>query len=351
MVCAIFRRAAPPAAERVDRWASSARKERGRDVAVDSGSRHRHQQGCPARSRRPNDRRDQRRSQHGRDPAADSAGATRTAAEPTATVSRAGAFSRSTFPTGATGPTETRVAPTGPARYRGSSGAYQRVLARWITWPADNRVTCDSPPLGEWVVDVNGDALPKPHRAGRQLARLLHEQDLPDPVVVGLPRGGVPVAAEVASALRAPLEVIVARKLGAPRRPELAIGAITEDGGLVIDRSAVEFLRLADDIAVLVAADKWQQELERRVRLYRCEQGFAGRDVVLVDDGLATGYCRLRALGEQRPRTLVLAVPAFAASTADRLHGEADEVLCGLTSPDFTAVDLTAVGCRHGEFA
>ncbi|SFO60961.1 Predicted phosphoribosyltransferase [Pseudonocardia ammonioxydans] len=179
--------------------------------------------------------------------------------------------------------------------------------------------------------------------AGRRLARLVHEHDLPDPVVLGLPRGGVPVAAEVASALRAPLEVFVARKLGAPGHPELGIGAIAEGGGLVVDRSAVEFLELTDDDVAALAAPQWQ-ELERRVRLYRGERGLpdlAGRDVVVVDDGLATGVtaeAALRALREQRPRTLVLAVPACAASTVQRLRGEADEVLCALTPPDFTAV-------------
>lgn len=179
--------------------------------------------------------------------------------------------------------------------------------------------------------------------AGRELARLLHGHDLTDPVVLGLPRGGVPVAAEVAAALRAPLEVFVARKLGAPGRPEVGIGAIAEGGGLVVDRSAVEFLELADDDVAALAAPEWQ-ELERRVQLYRRGQGLpglTGRDVVVVDDGLATGVtaeAALRALREQRPRTLVLAVPACAASTAQRLRGEADEVLCALTPPDFTAV-------------
>jgi putative phosphoribosyl transferase len=170
--------------------------------------------------------------------------------------------------------------------------------------------------------------------AGRRLARLLTDHDLLDPVVLGLPRGGVPVAAEVASALRAPLEVFVARKLGAPGRPELGIGAIAEGGGLVVDRSAVEFLKLSeDDLATL--AEQQRRELGWRVRLYRGDRG--------IDDGLATGVtaeAALRALREHRPRTLVLAVPACAASTARRLRAQADEVLCALTPPDFTAVAL-----------
>lgn len=181
--------------------------------------------------------------------------------------------------------------------------------------------------------------------AGRRLARLLTDRNLADPVVLALPRGGVPVAAEVAAALRAPLEVFVARKLGAPGQPELGIGAIAEGDGLVVDRRAVDFLGLSDDDVATLAGQQ-RRELMRRVRLYRGDRplpDLAGRDVVLVDDGLATGVtaeAALRSLRGRRPRTLVLAVPACAAATAQRLRAEADGVVCALTPLDFTAVGL-----------
>lgn len=179
--------------------------------------------------------------------------------------------------------------------------------------------------------------------AGHRLARLLTERGLHEPVVLALPRGGVPVAAEVATALGAPLEVFVARKLGAPGRPELGIGAIAEGEGLVVDRHALDVLGLTDDdVARLIGPER--AELERRVQHYRGGRALpdlAGRAVVLVDDGLATGVtagAALRALRAHRPRAIVLAVPAGAPETARRLRAEADEVLCVIAPPDFTAV-------------
>jgi putative phosphoribosyl transferase len=179
--------------------------------------------------------------------------------------------------------------------------------------------------------------------AGRQLARLLTERDLHEPVVLALPRGGVPVAAEVASALAAPLEVFVVRKLGAPARPELGIGAIAECDGLVVDRHAVDALGLSDDdVAALIGRER--EELERRVQHYRSGRDLpdlAGRDIVLVDDGLATGVtagAALQGLRGHRPRAIVLAVPACAPATVGRLSAAADDVVCALTPQNFAAV-------------
>jgi putative phosphoribosyl transferase len=179
--------------------------------------------------------------------------------------------------------------------------------------------------------------------AGQQLAGRLMEFDLVDPVVLGLPRGGVPVAAEIGSRLGAPLDVFVARKIGAPGHQELGVGAVAEGyDGLVVSETA---WRLGLDQAQLgELADEVRQELQRRVRIYRRGRTLpelAGRDVILVDDGVATGVtaeAALRALRAQRPRTLILAVPACARGAADRLTGIADEVVCVLIPRDFVSV-------------
>lgn len=179
--------------------------------------------------------------------------------------------------------------------------------------------------------------------AGRQLAQRVRALDLHDPVVLALPRGGVPVAHEVARALAAPLDVFVARKVGAPGHREYGIGAIAEGGGAVANDDALHMLGVTDARwRELVAAE--QQELERRVRHYRGERSLpdlAAHDIVLVDDGLATGVTAeasvrsLRALGARR---VVVAVPTGAPDTVQRLARIADDVLC-LISPDrFQAV-------------
>lgn len=180
-------------------------------------------------------------------------------------------------------------------------------------------------------------------QAGEQLAERLRTRSLHDPVVLALPRGGVPVAFPVAQALRAPLEVFVARKLGAPWQPELGIGAIAEGGSLVVDERTASMLGIGpDDINGLAARE--HLELDRRVRHYRGSRPLpplADRDVVLVDDGLATGvtaHAALQALRSFRPRTLLLAVPVCAGPTAKRLRAVADEVICLAAPESFSAV-------------
>jgi putative phosphoribosyl transferase len=164
-----------------------------------------------------------------------------------------------------------------------------------------------------------------------------------DPLVLALPRGGVPIGAEVAQALGATLEVFVSRKVGAPGQPEFGIGAVAEGGAAVATDRALDALGLSgDDFAAL--ADRARAELDRRVRAYRGDReipDLSGRDVVLVDDGLATGVtaeAALRALRARDPGRLVLAAPVCAPSTARRLRGLADDVVCVLMPEHFSAV-------------
>jgi predicted phosphoribosyltransferase len=150
-----------------------------------------------------------------------------------------------------------------------------------------------------------------------------------DPVVVGLPRGGVPVAAEVARALDAPLDVLVVRKLGCPFQPELGMGAIGEDGAIVLNRELIARLGLGGE-EVQQVIERERVELERRLRRYRGErppEPVSGRTVILVDDGLATGATARAAIQVLRlrgARRVVLAVPVAPPHTAQAFGGVAD---------------------------
>ena len=179
--------------------------------------------------------------------------------------------------------------------------------------------------------------------AGRRLAARLGPLRDDEPVVVGLPRGGVPVAAEVAAALDAPLDVIVVRKLGVPFQPELGMGAVGEDGVRVLD---AEIVRIAGVSPAEVAEveDRERLEVERRARRFRGHRpavGLAGRTVVVVDDGLATGSTARAAVEVARAhgaRRVVLAVPVAPADTVRALGAVADEVVCLETPAGFSAV-------------
>ena len=180
--------------------------------------------------------------------------------------------------------------------------------------------------------------------AGRVLAEeLTSYRDEGGVLVLGLARGGVPVAWEIAAALRAPLDVFLVRKLGVPRWPELAMGALASGGGVVMNDDVVSSLRISDE-QVREVIDSETAELARREETYRGGRPLAdprGKIVILVDDGIATGASMLAAVRAVRaagPRSIVVAVPVGPQSACAELAREADDVVCASTPPGFEAV-------------
>ncbi|MGZ5230152.1 MAG: phosphoribosyltransferase [Burkholderiales bacterium] len=180
--------------------------------------------------------------------------------------------------------------------------------------------------------------------AGRVLAeKLKHYRDNPDVVVLALPRGGVPVAFEVAQALHARLDVFIVRKLGVPGHEEYAMGAIATGGVRVLNP---DLAGMIPSSAIDAVGAREQQELERRERLYRGDRPplqIEGRIVILVDDGLATGStmrAAVAAIRKQNPKRIVVAVPVAAPETCDEFRAEVDEVICASTPEPFRAVGL-----------
>lgn len=188
--------------------------------------------------------------------------------------------------------------------------------------------------------------------AGRRLAsELMEYSDQPNVLVLALPRGGVPVAHEVARELSAPLDVFLVRKLGVPGQEELAMGAIASGGVRIVNQQVVRMLGLTEDQIAAAAADE-SQELERRDREYRGNRApprIEGKTVILVDDGLATGStmrAAVAAVQAQGPRRLVVAVPVGARDTCEALRREVDEVVCASTPEPFYGV-----GAWYRDFA
>jgi len=188
--------------------------------------------------------------------------------------------------------------------------------------------------------------------AGRQLAAAVVRLGLVDPLVLALPRGGVPVAAEVARVLHAPLDLLIVRKIGAPGQPELAVAAVAEGDPptLVVDERTSQVTGVDADYIEREARTQ-RAEIERRRTTYRrgrARLGVAGKSVVVVDDGIATGStvrAALQALRSMRPARLVLAVPVAPADTLSELLPLVDDVVC-LSQPTF----FRSVGTYYADF-
>lgn len=178
--------------------------------------------------------------------------------------------------------------------------------------------------------------------AGGKLAERLDNYS-PATLVLALPRGGVPVAFEVAKALGAPLDVLLVRKLGVPGREELAMGAIASGGVRVLNHDVVRSLRISEP-EIAAAVEREENELSRREQIYRGLRPapqVEGRNVILIDDGVATGAtmrAAIFALRQQNPKRIVAAVPVGAPDTCELLRREADEVVCVATPEPFYGV-------------
>lgn len=203
--------------------------------------------------------------------------------------------------------------------------------------------------------------------AGRQLAKALAAYKDKRAIVLALPRGGVPVAAEIARALDAPLDLILVRKIGVPFQPELAMGAVVDGKEPIVVRNEdVIALTGVGEQEFNAVRDKQLAEIDRRRKLYlgdRPHPDLAGRVVIVVDDGIATGAttrAALQATRMRKPEKLVLAVPVAPTETLEKLRAEADEIVCledheqfgaiGLFYSDFTQVEdreVTDILARH----
>jgi putative phosphoribosyl transferase len=182
--------------------------------------------------------------------------------------------------------------------------------------------------------------------AGRKLAaQLTRYADRGDVLVLALPRGGVPVAYEVAKRLNAPLDIFLVRKLGVPGHEELAMGAIASGGVRVINQDIVDYLTIPNRVIDAVA-EREQRELERRERAYRDDRtqpDITNHVVILIDDGLATGSTMRAAAASlrlQKPRRIVVAVPVSSPETCDEFRSEVDEIVCAVTPEYFQGVGL-----------
>ncbi len=181
--------------------------------------------------------------------------------------------------------------------------------------------------------------------AGRLLAEELTGRIAKDGVVLAIPRGGVVVGAELARGLGLKLDLIIPRKIGSPHNPEVAIGAIAQNGEPILDHRLIERLGVAEtDLSEIMASEL--DEINRRMLLYRGNENYkhrdySGKQLIVVDDGIATGYTMLAALSSargMRPRELILAVPVAPPDTLEIMKKEVDQVVCLLTPDNFYAV-------------
>lgn len=187
--------------------------------------------------------------------------------------------------------------------------------------------------------------------AGKQLASALTDFSFKEGMVLAIPRGGVVVGYEIASALNFKLDVIVPRKIGAPDNPELAIGAVTEDGTMILDDSLIMYLGVSNDY-IYQESERQKQEIRRRQNFYRqgvSEPEIKDKNVIVVDDGIATGYTMKAALASVRNRgaaTLTVAIPVGPPSTIKELEGQADNIVC-LYTPEY----FQAIGQFYSDFS
>ena len=187
--------------------------------------------------------------------------------------------------------------------------------------------------------------------AGKKLAMALKDFSSKNGVVLAIPRGGVVVAYEIAKALGLPLDVIIPRKLGAPGNPELAIGAVAEDGTAILDNELVNYLGVSQSY-IQEEIENQKQEIQRRLSLYRQQSSYPdlkGLDVIVVDDGIATGSTMKAALASVRNRgasSITVAIPVGPPSTIKELEKLADRVVC-LYTPEF----FQAIGQFYSDFS
>jgi putative phosphoribosyl transferase len=179
--------------------------------------------------------------------------------------------------------------------------------------------------------------------AGKRLALALKDFIGKKAIVLAIPRGGVVVGHEIADDLNLPLDVIIPRKIGAPNNPELAIGAMTEDGTIILDENLVTYLGVIEDY-IKEESDRQKLEIERRMKLYRQDVPYPSLenlDVIIVDDGIATGSTMKAALASVKNRganTVTVAIPVGPPSTIAELEKQADKVVCLYTPEYFQAI-------------
>lgn len=186
------------------------------------------------------------------------------------------------------------------------------------------------------------DRIEAGQKLGQKLKTYANREDV---IVLGLPRGGVPVAFEVAKALNAPLDVFLVRKLGVPNQQELAMGAIASGGVRILNRKIIEKLNISEEEIARTAARE-QRELERREDAYRGDRpplDLSDRIVILVDDGLATGatmHAAAIAIAKKQPQRMIATVPVSAREVCNEFRIEVDEIICAETPRPFIAVGL-----------
>jgi putative phosphoribosyl transferase len=188
--------------------------------------------------------------------------------------------------------------------------------------------------------------------AGQLLAQRLKEYaHHPDVVVLGLPRGGVPIGFEIAQILAVPLDICLVRKLGVPDHPELAMGAIASGGIRVLNQSIIRELEISPQALAAITRQELQ-ELKRREEIYRGNRpplAVAGKILIITDDGLATGstmWAAVMTLRQQHPQQMIIAVPVAPTDVCDELNQRVDQVICLLTPEPFRAI-----GCWYDDFA